>query len=77
MFLLTKSRTKNVHNVFQVVQLDTGLDQRPDVLDRTLDGLGDLVDILRLHHRLQVVLQNLGKVVYTQLVPMHFHLSKV
>ena len=33
-----------------------------------LDGPGDLVDVLRLHHRLQVVLQDLGEVVL-QLAP--------
>jgi hypothetical protein len=44
--------------------LDTSLDELGDLLDRALHGAGNLVDILRLNDSLQVVLKNLGEVVY-------------
>lgn len=49
--------------MLQVVQLDSSLDQILDIFDRTFDSSRDLVDILRLHDSLQVVLEHLGKVV--------------
>lgn len=54
--------------MFRVAQLDTSLEQLLDVLDRTLDGSGNLVDILRLHDSFQVVLEHLSEVVCTELV---------
>jgi hypothetical protein len=38
-------------------------DEIPDLLDRTLDGTRDLIDILRLDDGIQIILQNLGEVV--------------
>lgn len=49
--------------MFHVVHLGTSLDERSDRLDWSLYGLGDLVDILWLDDGLQVILQDLGKVV--------------
>lgn len=56
-------RTENVHNFFQVAQLVACRDEISDLLDRTLDGTRDLIDILGLDDGLQVILQNLGEVV--------------
>lgn len=61
--------------MFQVVQLVTGLDQLLNVLDRTLDGSGNLVDILRLHDSLQVVLEYLSEVVYMELAFIPFRMA--
>lgn len=60
--------------MFQVVQLVTGLDQLLDVLDRTLNGSGNLVDILRLHDSLQVVLEYLSEIVYMELAFIPFRM---
>jgi hypothetical protein len=49
--------------VFQVAQLSAGLDEVSNVLNGALDSPGNLIDILRLHNSLEVVLQNLGEVV--------------
>ena len=62
--------------MFQVVQLDSSLDQILDIFDRTFDGSGDLVDILRLHDSLQVVLKHLGKVVCAHSIRDQIRISK-
>lgn len=49
--------------MLHVVHLGASLDERTDSLNWPLDGLGDLVDILWLNDSLQVILQDLGKVV--------------
>jgi hypothetical protein len=56
--------TKHIHDLLHVVQLVTSLDEILDALDGTLDGAGNLIDILRLDNSLQVVFQDLGEVVY-------------
>jgi len=43
--------------------LGTALDETLDLLDRTLDGTRNLINILGLDNGLQVILQNLGEVV--------------
>ena len=55
--------TENLHNLFHVAQLRASLDELLHLLGRALHGSGDLVDILRLDHSLQVVFQDLGEVV--------------
>lgn len=60
--------TKNLHDVLHVVHLGTGLDERSHGVDRSLHSSGNLVDVLRLDHSLQVILQDLGEVVYRTLV---------
>lgn len=62
--------TQDVQNVVQVIQLSTGLDERTDVLDGSLDGLRNLINVLRLNNSLQVVFQDLGEVVCRLLVRM-------
>jgi hypothetical protein len=57
-------RTENVHDLILVVKLDTSLNELGDLLDRALHSAGNLVDILGLNNSLQVVLENLGEVVY-------------
>ena len=62
--------------MFQVVQLDSSLDQILDIFDRTFDGSGDLVDILRLHDSLQVVLEHLGEIVCAHFIRDQVRISK-
>lgn len=62
--------------MFHVVHLGSTLDQILDILDRTFDGSGDLVHILRLHDSLQVVFEHLGKVVYAWLESTFVHHKK-
>ena len=56
--------TKHIHDLLHIIQLDTSLDEILHALDGTLDGAGNLIDVLRLDDSLQVVLQDLGEVVY-------------
>ena len=58
-----RPRTEALQDVLHVIQLRTGFDELADVLDRALHCPGDLVDILRLHDSLQVILEDLGEVV--------------
>lgn len=53
--------------MIEVVQLSAGLDESSHVLNRSLDGPGNLVNILRLDDSLEIVLQNLGEIVCTKL----------
>jgi len=71
--IIKKILTKDVHDVLQVVQLGPSLDQVLDTLDRAPDSSWNLVDILRLHNSLQVVLEHLGKVVCAILVTVLVH----
>lgn len=48
-----------IHDLF----VCSSLDERLDILDGTLDGLGDLVDILRFDYGLQVIFKDLSEVV--------------
>lgn len=57
--------TKNIHDVVHIVHLVASLDQRQDLFDRSLDGLRDLINILRLDNSLQIIFKNLREVVYT------------
>ena len=52
--------------MFHIVHLGASFDQRFHCLGRALDGLRNLIDILRLDHSLKVIFQNLGEVVYLQ-----------
>jgi hypothetical protein len=56
--------TKHIHDLLHVVQLVTSFDEILHALDGTLDGAGNLIDILRLDDSLEVVLQDLREVVY-------------
>ena len=49
--------------MLRVVHLSASIDQIANLSDVALDSLRDLIDILRFHNRLQVVLQDFGKVV--------------
>lgn len=49
--------------MFHVVQLSAGLDEIRNLLDGAFDSSRDLVNILRLHDGLQIVLEDFGKVV--------------
>jgi hypothetical protein len=62
--VLYLSEFKSIKDALHVVHLRASLDEVPDVLDRALHSPRDLVDILGLDHGLQVVFQDLGKVVY-------------
>lgn len=62
--------------MLQVVQLDSSLDQILYIFDRTFDGSRDLVDILRLHDSLQVVLKHLGEVVCAHSIREQVRISK-
>ena len=59
------SHTKHIHNTVHVVHLNAAFDEIPNLLDRSLDSPGDLIDILRLHDSFQVVLQNFSEVVWS------------
>jgi hypothetical protein len=63
----------SVHNVVQlqdaghflgVAKCGSALEEISDALLRATDSLGNLIDILRLDNSLEVVLQELGEVVY-------------
>lgn len=54
---------EHVKNLVKVVQLARLLDEVLDGLLRTLNGLWKLVDVLRLHNGLEVILEQLGEVV--------------
>lgn len=57
------SLTQNLHDFIHVAQLITRLEEILHLLDGTLDGSRDLIDVLRLDNSLQVVFQDLGEVV--------------
>ena len=52
--------------MFHIAHLRASFDQRFHCLGRALDGLRNLIDILRLDHGLKVIFQNLGEIVYLQ-----------
>jgi len=56
--------TKCIDNLVQVVHRESSLDQCLDALIGTPDSPGDLVHILWLDNRLQIILKQLGEVVY-------------
>jgi hypothetical protein len=51
-----------------IIHLRTSLNQRTDFFNWPLDGPRNLVDVLRLDHRLEIIFQNLSEVVYRVLV---------
>lgn len=51
--------------MIHVVHLSAALDEVCNLFDGAFDGTGDLVNILRLHDSLQVILQNFGEVIYS------------
>lgn len=55
--------TKHFNNLVKVLHLGTALDEVANRFVGALDGLGNLVHILRLDDGLEVVLQHLGEVV--------------
>lgn len=61
------SRTENIHDLVIVVELRAALDELLHLLDGSLHGAGDLVNVLGLDDGLQVILQNLGEVVWFML----------
>lgn len=69
------SHTKNIHHMIHVVHLGTRLDESTNILHWSLHGLGDLVDVLWLDNRFQVILQHLCEVVWIQSVSGHQALS--
>lgn len=56
--------TEHIHDLLHVVQLDTSRDEILHALDGALDGAGNLINILGLDNSLQVVLQDLGEIIY-------------
>ena len=52
-----------IHDMFHVAKLVFCLDERLDGFDRTFDGAGKLINILRLDDRLQIVFEYLGEIV--------------
>lgn len=56
--------TEHIHDLLHVVQLDTSLDEILHALDGTLDCAGNLINILRFDDSLEVILQNLGEIIY-------------
>ena len=56
--------TEHIHDLLHVVQLDTSLDEILHALDGTLDSAGNLINILRFDDSLEVILQNLGEIIY-------------
>ncbi len=61
--MLVHLLTKGIENFIKVVQGQPALDEGLHTLVRTPDGLGNLIDILRLDHSLQVVFQQLGEII--------------
>jgi len=55
--------TQGIEHLIQVPHGAAALDQGLDALVGGADGLGDLVDVLRLDDGLEVVLEQLGEVV--------------
>lgn len=55
--------TQNVHDFIEIVKLSSFLNQFSHFLFGSLDGLWDLIYILRLHHRFQIILQYLCEVI--------------
>ena len=55
--------TQGVKHLVQVVHRDAAFDQGLDALVPRADGLGDLVDVLRLDDGLEVIFKKLGEVV--------------
>ena len=56
--------TQDVHNLMNVVHLTSCFQQGFDRPVWTLDGFGQLVDILRLNYCFQIVFEYFGKVVW-------------
>lgn len=61
-------KLEDVGNILHVAQRCTALDQVSHALVGSPDSLGDLVDVLGLDDSLEVVFQELGKVVWRVLV---------
>lgn len=57
------SHTQNVHDVVKIVHFRFLLNQRFDILDRALDGSGQLIDVLGFDNGLEVILEDLCKVI--------------
>ena len=57
------SHTQDVHDVVQIAQLGLLLNQGLDILDGALDGSWQLVDVLRFDNGLEVIFENLCKVI--------------
>jgi len=57
-------KLEDVANLLEVVHLSSALDQSLDRLIGCADSSWNLVNILRLDNGLQVILEELGKVVY-------------
>jgi hypothetical protein len=57
------AQLEHIDDVLEVVVGGTGLDKLAHGCEWALDGLGDLVDILRLYDCVKVVLEDLGEVI--------------
>ena len=55
--------TKDFHDALHVVHLSAPLDERLYCPDRAFDRLRNLIDVLWLDNRFQVILENFGKVI--------------
>lgn len=62
-------RTKNVHNVLQVIHLSSSFNEIANFPHIAFHGLRNLVNILRLDDSLQVVFQDFCEVVYRMSEP--------
>ncbi len=62
--------TQGVNNLVQVVQGKPALDQSLDALVGGADGLGNLVDVLRLDDGLEIILEKLREVVCQRVSPL-------
>jgi hypothetical protein len=58
------SPTENVHDVFHIAHLRPSFDKRLHCFNGALDSSWDLIDILRLDDSFEIILENLGEVVF-------------
>jgi hypothetical protein len=58
-----RARTQGVEHLVEIAQREAAFNQGLDTLVGGADGLGDLVDVLRLDDGLEIVLEQLGEVV--------------
>lgn len=63
--------TQHIEDLVIVVHLRSSFEQRLDSLVWAFDRFGNLVNILWLDNRLEIILQNLGEVIYLRLVAAH------
>lgn len=65
--------TEDIENFFVIVLLNASLEEFFDGTLGSLDGFGNLIDILRLDHGFEIILENLGEVVYSESVRRSGH----